>query len=116
MNVRITRLPRPAGLVASLPRALLLAMLVGGCTAPQSTADLQRQQACGQQADRQFEKQNRYLMSEQDQSSSPFSSNGTIGITSQGLDDQYHRDNMVDDCLHSAPGTEPTMLPAATSR
>lgn len=80
-----------------------VALLLGGCTPPQSEADQEHERSCGQQADRQFDKQNRYLMSEQDQSTSPFSSSGTIGNTSQGLDDQYRRDRMVDDCLHSAP-------------
>jgi hypothetical protein len=66
-------------------------------------AEMSHEQSCGQQADRQFDKQNRYLMSEQDQSATPFSSSGVIGDTSHGLDDQYRRDRMVDDCLHSAP-------------
>jgi hypothetical protein len=73
---------------------------------------MEQQQACGQQADRQFEKQNRYLMSEQDQTGTPFSSRGLPGDPTQGLSDQYHRDRMVDDCMHSTPGTEPAIRPA----
>lgn len=91
----------PRRVVAALPMALLL--LLAGCAPRASEAEMAHEQSCGQQADRQFDKQNRYLMSEQDQSATPFSSSGVIGDTSHGLDDQYRRDRMVDDCLHSAP-------------
>ena len=87
----------------------------GGCARTQSSTELQAQQTCGQQADRQFEKQNRYLMSEQDQTATPFSSRGMPGDTSQGLSDQYHRDRMVDDCMHSVPDGEPTLRPDVPS-
>ena len=96
------------------PAALAVLLLCGGlagCTAPQSSADLERQQECGRQADQEFNKQNRYQLSEEDQSSSPFSSSGLIGVPNKGLNDEYRRDNLVDDCLHAAPETTPTIVP-----
>ncbi len=92
--------------------ACLLLSPLAGCSQPRSGAELERQQACGQQADRQFEKQNRYLMSERDQTATPFSSSGLPGDPTRGLNDQYGRDRMVDDCMHSLSGTEPTVRPA----
>ena len=96
--------PFGLGLAAAL-------LLLTGCAAPRSGADLERQTECGQQADQQFNKQNRYQLSEEDQSSSPFSSNGLIGVPNKGLNDEYRRDRLVDDCLHSAPETTPALLP-----
>ena len=92
--------------------ACLLLCSVAGCGQPRSGAELEQQQACGQQADRQFEKQNRYLMSERDQTATPFSSSGLPGDPTRGLNDQYGRDRMVDDCMHTLSGTEPTVRPA----
>ena len=96
--------PFGIGLAAAL-------LLLAGCVAPRSGADLERQTECGQQADQQFNKQNRYQLSEEDQSSSPFSSSGLIGVPNKGLNDEYRRDRLVDDCLHSAPETTPALLP-----
>ena len=100
------------------PAAILLASVVfglGGCTAPLSQADLDRQDDCRQQADRQFDKQNRYLMSEQDQTGTPFSSHGFPGDTTRGLDDLYRHDRMVDDCLHDAGSAPPAVQPVPRS-
>jgi len=97
---------------ACLVVAMLSTGLLGACAAQRNDAELGRQQDCRRQADRQFEKQNRYLLSEQDQSASPFSSNGTVGITSQGLGDLFHRDQAVDDCLHTVDTGEPIIRPA----
>ena len=102
-----TSIRRPPGV--GLAAALLL---LAGCTAPRSSADLERQTECGHEADQQFNKQNRYQLSEEDQSSSPFSSNGLIGVPNKGLNDEYRRDRLVDDCLHSAPETTPALLPS----
>ena len=110
MTLRTLRLPDP--LRAGTILAGVLLGLLAGCGQPRSGAELEQQQACGQQADRQFDKQNRYLMSERDQTDTPFSSSGLPGDTTQGLNDQYSRDRMVDDCMHSLSGTEPTVRPA----
>ncbi len=67
-----------------------------------SPADLDRQADCRAQADRQFEKQNRYLLSEQDQTGTPFSSHGIPGDTTSGLGDLYRRDRDVDRCVNAA--------------
>ena len=110
MNRRTTRFAClwPA---ANVVAAILLAPLAG-CGEKRSSAELERQQACGQQADRQFEKQNRYLLSERDQTSTPFSSSFLPGDPTRGLNDQYSRDRMVDDCLHSL-SDEPIHRPAS---
>ncbi len=100
--------PIGAGLAA---RLLLLIGVLAGCAAPQSGADLERQADCGRQADQQFNKQNRYQLSEEDQSSTPYSSSGLIGVPNKGLNDEYRRDRLVDDCLHSASETTPVLLP-----
>ena len=63
--------------------ALIIAILAGGCSAPQTSADIERRQDCTRQADQEFNKQNRYLMSEEDQSATPFSSSGMIGVTNR---------------------------------
>ena len=86
-------------------------LVLAGCAAPRSSADLERQTECGREADQQFNKQNRYQLSEEDQSSSPYSSNGLIGVPNKGLNDEYRRDRLVDDCLHSAPETTPALVP-----
>ena len=110
MNLHATRFADPWRV--ALVTAAVLAGLAAGCTQPRSSAELEQQQACGQQADRQFEKQNRYLLSERDQTDTPFSSSGLPGDTTRGLNDQYGRDRAVDDCMHSLSGTEPTIRPA----
>ena len=92
--------------------ALIGAILLAGCSRPETSADLERRQDCTRQADQEFNKQNRYQLSEEDQSSTPFSSSGLIGVPNKGLSDQYRRDRMVDDCLHSTPDTAPTILPS----
>jgi hypothetical protein len=88
------------------PKSLAMAgLLLGlsGCAHPLSSADVERQTDCRAQADRQYEKQNRYLMSEQDQTSTPYSSHGIPGDTTSGLSDVYRRDRAVDACMHSTP-------------
>ncbi|MBE7212646.1 MAG: hypothetical protein INR65_16640 [Gluconacetobacter diazotrophicus] len=88
----------------AVPRSLpLLLMLLGlaACGSRLSSADLERQQDCRAQADGQFDRQNRYLMSERSQTDTPFSSSGMPGDPSRGLGDVFRRDRMVDDCLHS---------------
>lgn len=111
MSHRSTR-PAATRHMADVAAACVLLCLLAGCGQPRTGAELEQQQACGQQADRQFEKQNRYLLSERDQTDTPFSSSGLPGDTTQGLNDQYGRDRMVDDCMHSLSGTEPTIRPA----
>ena len=91
--------------------AILLGNVLAGCSRPQTSADIERRQDCTRQADQEFNKQNRYQLYEEDQSSTPFSSSGLIGVPNKGLSDQYRRDQMVDDCLHSMPENEPTILP-----
>ena len=110
MSHRSTR-PGPRRATGIAAVCVLLSFLAG-CGQPRTGAEQERQQACGQQADRQFEKQNRYLMSERDQTATPFSSSGLPGDPTRGLNDQYGRDRMVDDCMHSLSGTEPTVRPA----
>jgi hypothetical protein len=84
-----------------LPRLVVLLSL-GACAAQTlSPADLDRQEDCRAQVDRQYEKQNRYLLSEQDQTGTPYSSHGFPGDTTSGLGDLYRRDRNIDACMRS---------------
>lgn len=75
---------------------------LGACAArTASPGDLDRQADCRAQVDRQYEKQNRYLLSEQDQTGTPYSSHGIPGDTTSGLGDLYRRDRNIDDCMRS---------------
>ena len=87
--------------VMNLPHLVVLLSL-GACAAHAlSPADLDRQADCRAQVDRQYEKQNRYLLSEQDQTGTPYSSHGFAGDTTSGLSDLYRRDRNIDDCMRS---------------
>lgn len=81
--------------------ALLACLSLNECARPMSSAELDRQTDCRTQVDRQYEKQNRYLLSEQAQTGTPYSSHGIPGDTTDGLGDLYRRDRNVDACLHS---------------
>ena len=79
---------------AVLAIALLLPLpYLSGCAGQHlDRAALSRQSDCRAQADRRYEAQNRSLLSEADQTGTPFSSSGVPGDTSAGLSDLYRRD------------------------
>jgi len=101
------------------PRDLvLLALLaaVTGCGAldqresPENRAALKD---CRAEADRVFDAQNRYQMSERDSSSTPYSGNALPNDLGAGLSDRYARDKMVDSCL--ARGATDTGTPSTAT-
>jgi hypothetical protein len=91
----------------SAPRILLAApawlglLALAGCDFPPPQNDVQRaaSQGCTEDANRVYNTQNRYLLSERDTSNTPFSGGGTVPLPSDGLSDRYSYDNMVSDCL-----------------
>jgi hypothetical protein len=103
--------------------ALLLLTSLGGCTfgsggGGRMTADDREAVAdCGKQSDRIYAARNRYELSEQDTSNTPFSGNTLPYNPAAGLRDQYERDQYLDDCLNrSAAGDAvvPGSTPAPT--
>ncbi len=112
--------PRGAGRAAAAAGRLALALAVlAGCAfgGPKpSTAEQRATAACKLDADRTYLQQNRSLLSERSQRDSPFSSSGTIGVTSQGLPQLYGRSSDFDACLRSrgANGAEPAVSGATS--
>ncbi len=84
-----------------MPALLLLLPIVGGCSfgPPKSAQELATEDYCRQAANRIYDRQHRDLLSREDQSLSPFSSNGTLGTPDRGLSDQYAHEQRVDDCI-----------------
>ncbi len=98
--------PRGAGRAAATAGRLALAFsLLAGCAfggpKPAATAEQRATAACKLDADRTYLQQNRSLLSERSQRDSPFSSSGTIGVTSQGLPQLYGRSSDFEACLRS---------------
>jgi hypothetical protein len=85
--------------------ALAILLAQAGCTFPtQRQSDNQEAvEGCRAEADRVYDAQNRYQLSERDSSDSPNSGSGTTGDPAAGLADRYSHERMVDNCLrHSA--------------
>ncbi len=106
---------RPVWRAAPLVGAVLLA----GCAfpGPQSKADRETLQDCRVEADRVYDAQNRYQLSERDTRDTPFSGSGQPTTPSDGLADQYSHEVRVDDCVkHGNAETAPeaTSAPAAS--
>ncbi len=97
---------RPARARRAVPAASLAVVLglLAGCTfgGPKPRTDEQRAvSACKVDADRAYLQQNRVLLSERSQRDTPFSSSGTVGITSDGLPQLYDRSSDFEACLRS---------------
>jgi hypothetical protein len=93
-----------------LQAAAILAPL-SGCGAfyhPVSPEDREAVATCRADADRVFAAQNRYLISERDQSSAPFAGNQLPTNPSTGLSDQYQQQQMVDKCLARSAASAPS--------
>ena len=99
-----------AGLVVALG---VLAGCHGGARA--GTQDRQAVAACRTEADRSYLQQNRVLLSERSQRDTPFSSSGTVGITSEGLPQLYGRSSDFEACLRSHHAASADARPAAGS-
>jgi hypothetical protein len=98
--------------------ALLLPLLalMSGCgvlSRPLTADDREAVADCNQESDRIFAARNRYQLSERDGRDTPFSGNSMPSTPSDGLRDQYERDQLVDSCLaHSAAGN--AVLPGSS--
>ena len=99
--------------------ALLAACLVGlgGCAfpGPETKADRETLQSCRAEADRVYDAQNRYQLSERDMHDTPFSGSGQPTTPSDGLADQYAHENRVEDCVRHGDATAETAPPPTTA-
>lgn len=95
----------PRKSAAMLPRLALLGAIaaLAGCapTPPEKAAALS---ACRAQADRVYNAQNRYQLSERDSTGSPFSGTGSTQSQTNQLADQYSHRQAVDDCVRQETG------------
>ena len=82
--------------------ALALAGALQACSSgPQrSSSDQQAVAGCRAEADRVYNAQNRYQLSERDSRDSPNSGSGTTENPAAGLSDLYSHQQMVDDCVN----------------
>jgi hypothetical protein len=80
---------------------LLCCLAAAGCSFPPplSPNDREALDSCRSEADRIYNVQNRYQLSERDSRDSPFSAGTQVPQPSDGLADQYSHDEMVSDCL-----------------
>lgn len=95
----------------------LCAVLISGCgfSPPQSAQDREALQSCRSDADRVYDAQNRYQLSERDSRDTPFSGGGQVASPSDGLADQYSHERMVESCLHNGSNTAETAPPATSA-
>ncbi len=93
-------LPGPAGRLATVI-GLASAVSLAGCgfSPPLSPADRVTLDACRSDADRVYNTQNRYQLSERDSRDSPFSGAAQAASPSDGLADRYTHEQMVSDCV-----------------
>jgi hypothetical protein len=92
------------------PRLLRIAsafalLWVAGCgfPPPESGAERAASADCRDDANRMYNAQNRYLLSERDSPDTPFSGSTPPPLPSDGLSERYGFDQMVDNCLkHSS--------------
>ncbi len=85
---------------APLALAALPLVFLSGCGFPAPLSDAQRDanQDCRADANRIYNAQNRYQLSERDARDTPFSGSTPPPLPSDGLSDQYGFDQMVDAC------------------
>ena len=94
----------PARSVAGAAGLVVTLGLLAGCQlvgAGAATEDRQVAAACRAEADRSYLERNRVLLSERSQRDTPFSSSGTVGVTSEGLPQLYGRSGDLKVCLRS---------------
>lgn len=95
---------RADGRAATAAVWLMALGMLAGCTfgGPKPRTGEQRAvAACKVDADRAYLQQNRVLLSQRSQRDTPFSSSGTIGVTSEGLPQLYGRSSDFEACLRS---------------
>ena len=93
--------------------ALLVATGVAGCyrPPPPTRADTAVRTDCRQQVERQYNAQNRVDLTRRDDRDVAFANNYNSGIASRGLGAQYHREQMITDCLRESGDTTQTADP-----
>ena len=112
------RFGRLACSVASAAGLVVALGVLAGCqfgAARAGTQDRQAVAACRTEADRSYLQQNRVLLSERSQRDTPFSSSGTVGITSEGLPQLYGRSSDFKACLRSHHAASADAQPAVSS-
>ena len=111
MNFRICR--------AAL--ASFAAVGLAGCYHPPTPTrvDTAIKTECRQQVEREYNAQNRVDLTRRDERDAAFANNYNNGISSRGLGAEYHREQMVTDCLRASgdggqpvPGVGPVFSPA----
>ena len=101
-----------------VPLLIATSVSLGGCGLyhPVTAEDRDATATCNAEVDRVFAAQNRYQLSERDQSNSPYSADTLPNNPSAGLSDRYQQDQMVDKCLARSaggvPASEPVTSPA----
>ena len=107
-----------------LPIALsvVLASFVTGCQRPPppTRADAQARADCRTQVEREYNAQNRVDLTRRDERDFAYAGTYNSGIPSRGLGAEYHREQMLGDCLRAAgdgsatatPGVGPVFSPA----
>ncbi|WP_158743782.1 hypothetical protein [Acidisphaera sp. L21] len=104
---------------AALPALLVL---LAGCTSSSSSSpsavnrsNVAAVASCRASTNQAFDRQNRYLISERDQTASPFSMNGNPGVTTRGLTDKYDYDNALQSCLAASSSPQNANTAATVS-
>lgn len=102
--------------------ASILALALAGCARPPAPtrADVDTKAECRQQVERQYNQQNRVDLTRRDERDFAFAGTYNSGIPSRGLGAEYHREQMVSDCLRASgdnsskatPGVGPVFSPA----
>ena len=104
--------------------SLVLGSVLVGCTRPPppTHADAQARADCRTQVEREYNAQNRVDLTRRDERDFAYAGTYNTGIPSRGLGAEYHREQMLSDCLRSAgdgnatatPGVGPVFSPADT--
>ena len=103
--------------LAGLTLAASSLLSLDGCAfpGPESKADRETLQSCRAEADRVYDAQNRYQLSERDMHDTPFSGSGQPTTPSDGLADQYSHEVRVEDCVRHGDATAETAKPPTTA-
>jgi hypothetical protein len=87
---------------ALLAIAVLPTLFLAGCgfSPPQSETQRDAQASCREDANRIYNAQNRYQLSERPSPDTPYSGSTPPPLPGDGLSDRYAFDNMVSNCLN----------------
>lgn len=98
--------------------AVSAALALASCGAPLPQTPASRSSAaavasCRASTEAAFNRQNRYLLSERDQTDTPFSTSGLPGVTTRGLTQRYDYDNDLQNCLAASNASSAAATPVA---